>query len=273
MRLHRPQARATRPGAPRRRLAYSALLLVMGCAGGGDFLESTPSEVLRVGILADRPPLAYREGDGWTGLEIDLARLAADDLGMHAEFVELRRGGLLPSLESGDVDLITSPLSVRTHLPGKILFTQPFLQVNLQVAIRAAGLAAFENPAEMEKPGARVGFVTNSPGGDYVRDQLPQSAAYAFEDSDGAIRSLRSHRIDFFVHDGPEMLYHAARYQPSSLIVLPRILGEENFAWAVNARNTNLADALNGFLDEAMAGRNLEIVLDAWLSKRPQPVE
>ena len=106
-----------------------------------------------------------------------------------------------------------------------------------------------------------------------MRERLPLSDAYAFRDPDAAIRSLRSHRIDFFIYDGPKIETEAGRYEPSGLIVLPRVLARENYAWAVRAGDRRLLKQLNAFLDRAMAGQQLQSVYEKWFPERIQPTE
>ena len=269
-RPHRSRGKKN-PGA----LIWLVLVLVLGggCASGPKIQSPENAPRLRIGVEPDRPPLAEFGPNGWYGLEIDLGHRAAKAQGFEAEFVDVSQIGPFEALGDERVDVITATLSAGASPRKGFLFSRPYLQLGLQVAIRAASLAEFEPPLALESAGARVGYLTGTPGGAFVRDQLPLSNAYAFRDTDAAIRSLRSHRIDFFIHDGPKIRAQAARYEPSGVLVLPRALGHENYAWVVRARDTSLLARLNTFLDRAMASRILEAIYETWFPETPQPAE
>jgi glutamine transport system substrate-binding protein len=223
-----------------------------------------------VGLIPDRPPLAYRSADKFVGLETDIARLAGANLGARVELAQLSPRALAPSLESGDVDAVMGDLALLASATPALRLTQPYLRTGQFVAIRTADLAVFQGPDAATDSGARVGYVRGSPGEDYARDHLVGSNAYGFDDGDAAIRSLRSHRIDFFVHQGPELFFLTSSAPRGDLLVLPRALSEREFGFAVANRNAGLAEELNGFLDRAMADGSLEGILDRWL-RGPAP--
>ena len=254
-------------------LAWLALVLGLGCVTGPETRSPREAPRLRIGVESGRPPLAEIGREGWYGLEIELGRRAAKSQGLEAEFVDVSSHGPFEALGDERVDVITATLSNGASPRTGFLFSRPYLQLGLRVAIRAASLAEFEDPLALESAGARVGYVTRTPGGAFVRDQLPLSDAYAFRDPDAAIRSLRSHRIDFFIHDGAKIRAQADRYEPSGVLILPRALGHENYAWAVRARDKSLLARLNTFLDRAMASRRLEAVYETWFPEPPQPTE
>jgi ABC-type amino acid transport substrate-binding protein len=67
----------------------------------------TPQPALRVGIAPNYPPIAFKQEGHLTGLEVDFARDLETELGRRVELVELDWEALIPSLESGKIDVIT----------------------------------------------------------------------------------------------------------------------------------------------------------------------
>jgi len=226
-----------------------------------------------VGVLPHRPPLAYWADDQLSGLEIDIARLAGASLGRSVEFTPLSRRTLAPSLASDEVDAVMGDLSQWAPTSPASRLSLPYLRTGQFVAIRTADLAVFQGPDALADAGARVGYVHGTPGEDYAREHLAHSNAYRFEDGGAAIRSLRSHRIDFFVHQEPELIFLTSVAPPGELLVLPRALTEREFGFAVAPGQGELLSELNAFIDRAMADGSLEDVRDRWLSGRPRPAD
>jgi len=227
--------------------------------------SAAPGE-LRFGIEPGRPPLAYREGHRVVGLEVALARLAGVSLGRPVAFSPAPLRALARQLAGGEVDAIIGDLSRLSSAAPSARLSLPYLRTGQFVAIRTADLAVFQGPDAVADSGAQVGYVRGTPGEDFVRDHLPLSHGYGFEDGAAAIRSLRSHRIDFFVHQEPELVFLAQGAPPGDLLVLPRALSEREFGFAVAPGRRDLLEQLNAFIDRAMADRSLEDVRELWIS-------
>ena len=249
------------------------LLALQGCAPAQIRAPATMPTVLRVGLVPDRPPLAYWSDNRLVGLEIDIARLAGASLGRPVEFRQLSARTLTASLASDQVDTVMGDLSEWAPTTPASRLSLPYLRTGQFVAIRTADLAVFQGPDALADSGARVGYVQGTPGEGYAREHLPHSNAYRFDDGGAAIRSLRSHRIDFFVHQEPELIFLTSGAPPGELLVLPRALTEREFGFAVAPGQAELLSELNTFIDRAMANRSLENVRDLWLSGRPRPAD
>ncbi len=67
--------------------------------------------VLRVGVKQDVPNFGYKNPDSgeFEGLEIDIARKIADELGVDIEFTPVTAQTRGPLLDNGQVDLVIEP--------------------------------------------------------------------------------------------------------------------------------------------------------------------
>ncbi len=240
-----------------------ALALPFGCAQTGD-----PADTLRIGVTPNYAPIAFHDGDGLAGIEIDFGNAAADALGLKPVFVELPWDELIPSLEAGEIDVIMSGMSVTPERSARVRFTQPYLRTGQLALIRRADIARFGAPERIRRAGVRVGFIRDTTGQAYVQGNLPRSIAYGFDDSDEALRSLRAGRIDFFVHDAPTIWRVAQRPGESDLMGLYHPLTREDLAWAVGRNDIGLQQRLDATLDSWRASNRIEPVLDRWIPVR-----
>lgn len=60
---------------------------------------------LRIAVLGDAPPYAFKENEHLTGFEIELGQALAKELDVRAEFVETPAEEVLPGVESGKFDM------------------------------------------------------------------------------------------------------------------------------------------------------------------------
>ncbi len=82
--------------------------------------------VLRVGMDVFVPWAMKDKKGELIGLEIDIARRLAEDMGVKVEFVPTEWSGIIPSLIAGKFDLIIGGMTVTAERNLKINFTNPY---------------------------------------------------------------------------------------------------------------------------------------------------
>ncbi len=83
-------------------------------------------KALRFGVSPDSTPFAYMAGGHIVGLDIDLMRGIAEDLGMRLAVHAMDFSRLVPSLEAGEVDVIGSCFSVTDQRKRIVRFTDSY---------------------------------------------------------------------------------------------------------------------------------------------------
>jgi polar amino acid transport system substrate-binding protein len=245
------------------------LAALAGCAGGGAGGPGIGSEPLRIGITPNYPPVVYRDESGrLTGIEVELARKAAAELNRKPDFVELEWEKLIPSLETGRIDVIMSGMSITPARSERVLFTAPWMAVGQLALIRRSDLARYGAPTAIYRRDARVGFVRDTTGQQFVRDKLRRAQAYAFDSVADGVRSLRAQRIDFFVHDAPTIWRVALTAGEEDLMGLYQPLTDESLAWAVAPGNAPLKRQLDAALDGLRARNEIEPLLNRFIPVR-----
>ncbi len=93
-----------------------------------DLPPALPPEApaLRMGVSPRSPPFCYIRDDEITGLEIDLMRRAAARINRRLVLVEMEFGELIPSLLSGETDLVGSCFSITPVREKVVAFSVPF---------------------------------------------------------------------------------------------------------------------------------------------------
>ena len=249
-------------------LLMSLVLLVSGCAlfdGSSGGLGQAP---LRVGVSPTYPPVIFEEDGEIVGIEAELAQLLGETIGRRIVFERRAFPDLLRALEDGEVDVVMSGLSITPERARRVRFTEPYMQVGQLAVIRARDVGRFGRVQLLRRRGASVGYERGTTGELFVAEQLAWSNAFAFDDLDAGIRSLRAGRIDYFIHDAPTIWRLAGDPEQRDLLGLYHPLTEEHLAWAVRKEDVRLQAVLDATLQHWQREGIIEPVLNRWIRVR-----
>ena len=93
--------------------AVLALGLASGCGSEKKADSASGKAPLKVATNATYVPFEFKSKDGkdYTGYEIDVVRAVAKELGRDVEFKNIAFDGLIPSLQSHEVDMTASGMT------------------------------------------------------------------------------------------------------------------------------------------------------------------
>ena len=252
----------------RRPTARAAALAGLLALGAGCLSLGPRLDPLRIGTRADAPPLAFRDGRRWRGVEIDLGRAFAERLGMRPVFVALTPGELLPALLDGRVDLLMAGLAVTEERRVQMDFASPYLVVGQGVLVRRADLPRVTTAIKIRSATARAGVIQDSAGDRLVTRYFPHTSRYPFPNLKSAANTLRQRRINLIVGDAPA-LWWTAREAPSDLAVAPALFAREEIAWGFRRGSVRLRESANDAFADWRSDGTLERILRRWLPVSP----
>ena len=113
--------------------ASAALILASGVthADGHSCSNDVWNKVMKrgkmvVGVKADYKPWGYRDTNGdIVGMEADMAKMAADAMGVDVELVAVQSSNRMQFLENGKIDLMIATMSDRPDRRKIVGITQP----------------------------------------------------------------------------------------------------------------------------------------------------
>ena len=97
---------------------------------------SKDSNVLVMGTNATFKPFEYKDGDTVVGFDVDLAEEIAKSLGAELKIEDMSFDGLLPALESGQIDLAVAGMSVTEDRAKNAFFSDPYYVASQQIVVR-----------------------------------------------------------------------------------------------------------------------------------------
>ena len=117
-----------------------ASIITLGLAGGCDDFPKDPQDTLgdvrggtmRVGV-SEAKPWVWREGEEPRGVEADLVRELADELGAQVEWVWGSQDEHLAALEHWQLDLVIGGLTQATPWSKRIGMSRPFVTYGVMI--------------------------------------------------------------------------------------------------------------------------------------------
>ena len=233
--------------------------------GGLSVVYAGDSNTLIVGLNAEYKPLVYKEKGKLTGIEPATAKALGKLLKKKIVLKEYPWSELIPALESGDIDVIMSGMSVTSERAQRITFTQPYLDIGQMAIIRKSDIGRLSQPRSMFKAGMRVGVEPGTTGEQYVKEYAGEAEIKPYQNPAQAFAALDDNKIDFFVHDAPTSWNLAQDSDWPDLMALYTPLTKESIAWAVNKNNSALLDTLNEALTTLKAAGTLNQIQYHWI--------
>ncbi|MFA5180817.1 MAG: amino acid ABC transporter substrate-binding protein [Syntrophales bacterium] len=279
------------------RLALAALILgivlTAGCAGRDGADQSLEIARLRgyfvVGLDDAFPPMGFRkQADDKTvryainldkkavekiaatgelvGFDIDLARKAAEKLGLKVIFKPVAWDGIIASLNAGDIDMIWNGLSITPERKEQLIFSRPYLD-NRQIIVVKSG-SGIGGKADLK--GKRVGLQLGSTSDTALHADrsiaLQIGELKRYPDNLSAMRALETGRLDAVIVDEVAGRYHSAR-KPGVFAILVDSFGNELYAVGFRKNATSLRNAIDKVLAEMKQDGSADLIAKKWFGE------
>ena len=244
-----------------------------GCGEAPEAADDGPALTrVTVGTEPQFPPFEMKDETGVTiGFDIDLFRAIAADQDLEPDFQDLTFDTLIPSLDSGRIDVALSAMSITPARQEVVDFTDPYLNAGLVIATRPdAGIAGVDDLA-----GRRVGVNIGTTGASAAEELATEGkigTVQTFQDVGLSMEALVAGKVDAVINDKPVSETYA-RDRPDRVLILPEVLLADDYGMAVRKGNTELLEKLNAGLANVKASGKLAKLEERWFPVKSPPTE
>ena len=210
---------------------------VFGLAGCGTG-EKTASNVWRVGTDASYAPFGFQDEKSheYVGFDIDIIRAIAETQGHEVAIKNLNFDGLIPALQTGDLDIAISDMT----------------RIN-----------SFD-----DLEGLRIGVTIGSTGAEAARG-IPNADLHEFSTISDAFLDLYNGGVDAVVNDTPVDEYYVENKGKGIAKVVPAQINQEDLGIAVKKGNAELLGQLNAGLKTIKENGKYAEIYRKWFGKEP----
>jgi polar amino acid transport system substrate-binding protein len=220
---------------------------------------------LVVGTAAGMPPLIMKTRDGEIiGLEADIAKRIANDMGVKLRFEVMEFSKLLSALEQGKVDMILSYMTITQKRNLKVAFIGPYFISGKAFLTKIETIAAAGDPVEINGPNVRLTALRDSTSQAFVETFLPKVQFVPADSSDLAVRMVINDEVDALFADYPTCVVSLFRYPDRGLLSVITPLTYEPYGIAIPAGDPHLINWLENFLNNLEGSGQLEELTEHW---------
>ncbi|MFZ5425906.1 MAG: transporter substrate-binding domain-containing protein [Thermodesulfobacteriota bacterium] len=211
-------------------LALAALLLtVQGVLAQTPFDISKASllteivnrKKLVVGMELKYPPFESTDEKGQPiGLDVELARMAAKDLGVELEIKDMEWTGLIPALQTGKIDLIISGITGTLERAKSITFTSAYFTTGLCALLSAKRAPDVAGVDQLNDPKRVIAVKTGTTSDILATKKFPKATINRYKDESACVQEVVNGRADAFIYDQLSIAKHAKEYPQATRAIL-----------------------------------------------------
>lgn len=226
-------------------------------------VQTTSEQLLtyNVGTEAQFPPFEIVNSQGKiVGFDVDLLNAIAADQGFKVNYVDQDFAGLIPALQTGNIDIIASGMTITDERAKQVNFSDPYITAGLAIAVT---VDKKDINSVDDLKGKTVAVQTGSTGFNKA-EELKKAGVIAevkdFPHVNEAIEELKIGGADAMINDLPVTNAFIAA-QPGVIKIVGKPLNSESYGFAVRSGNTELLNKINAGLKNVKASGKYDELL------------
>jgi len=204
---------------------------------------------LTIATSPDYPPFENLENGEYVGLDIEIAKAIAAELGLEPEFKTLQFDAIIPAIAAGgQADMGISGFSVDPERAKEIDFSSPYYIDDQAIAVMKGGEITEANADEaLNAEGVKIAVQSGTTGEAYVQENFPNATAQPYGNSTDAFAAMQSGQaVAVCTNKAVVDKMLADAYQDAE--VVKSIATGEEYAIVVSQDNKALTEAINAAL-------------------------
>ncbi|MBK3495607.1 transporter substrate-binding domain-containing protein [Viridibacillus sp. YIM B01967] len=241
-------------------LMMITMLIVAGCGNGGDSgstagasnNNSTIQKVIKakklvVGTNPGYYPFEMVDTKGkFIGYDIDVAQAIADNLGVKLEVKQYGFDGLVPALQTGEIDMIFAGMSITGERALAVSFANPYYKTGQSIMLQANDNTT-KSYEDLDKKGTKIATQIATTGSLLAKGIYKNAEIKDFEDFPAAALALQSGQVDAVIYDEPAIQVYNLQ-QKGKVKKMDGVISADNLGLAVQKNDFESLQWLNSFL-------------------------
>jgi len=165
---------------------------------------SAHAEKLLVATDTAFVPFEFRQGDEYVGFDIDIWDAVATELGLDYEIKPMDFNGILPAIQSQNVDLALAGITITEERQKAVDFSDGYYDSGFLLMVDAD--SDIETTADLA--GKTLALKMGTSAAQYAKEHFEETELKLFPNIDNAYLELQTGRVDAAMHDTPNVLYY-----------------------------------------------------------------
>jgi len=241
-------------------IALATVVAASAVFADGEAKETAPATgAVRMITEATFPPYEFRQGSDIVGIDVEICKAIAKELGKELKVEDVEFDSVLPSLIAGKAELAAAGITVTEDRKMMVDFSHPYVRTGIVFVY------AKDRPYEKgeDGKGKRIGVQNGTTSADFVREQLGQDPEM-FDSPASAFAAMKSGKVDVVIADidpAKNLIKGEPDYDISDFLTV------EEYAIAVKKNQPEFLAIINKVIDELDASGKLDEIKDEWTAK------
>ena len=209
-------------------------------------------------------PFELKEGDKYVGFDIDLWDAIATEIGVTYELRPMDFSGIIPALQTGQVDVALAGITITEERQAVIDFSDGYYDSGLLLMVPTdSDITGYDDLA-----GKKLAVKTGTSSSDYAEANFTDTTLRKFPNIDNAYLELRMGGADAAMHDTPNVLYYIATAGGGQV----KAAGEQMMAHEYGIgfpKGSELPPRVNEALAAMKADGRYDAIYEKWFGVKP----
>ena len=247
-------------------LALLMVFALCACGDNGEVPDDAP--VLTMATEGTFPPYEYYDGDDLVGIDVEVAGVIAEKLGMKLEVTDIAFDSIIPGIQTGKYDMGMAGMTVSEDRLKDVNFSKSYA-TGVQVVIVKEG-SPITSVDDLFADGANntIGTQAGTTGFLYATWDIEDEGlgtVKGFTKTTDAVEALKNGQVDCVLLDNePAKALVAAN---EGLMILDSEYAVEDYAIAIAKDNTELLEKVDAALEELIKDGTLQDIVDKYIGK------
>jgi len=230
-------------------LLIVVILVIAGCSTS-ESDNILDKEKLVVGMELKYPPFETKDENGEPiGASVDLAYALGDYLDMDVEISDTPYPSLIPSLMSGEIDVIISSMTITPKRAEKVDFSDPYTTSQLMLLVYKD--SKVKSYKDLNDPEVTIVSKTGTIGALWAQDNAPDATTVNVDEEATAVLEVAQGKGDVFIYDPLSIIRHHENYPDTTRAILEPLPNTQGWGVAMQKDQDELREEINNFLKEA----------------------
>lgn len=183
---------------------YLKRLLTATAVATAAFCSTAAAKDLLVAVDTAFVPFEFKQGDEYVGFDIDIWDAIAGDLGVSYRLQPMDFNGILPAIQTRNVDVALAGITITEERAKAIDFSDGYYDSGFLLMVPTDS----DITSVDDLGGKTLALRMGTSAAQYAEEHFTDTELRLFPNIDNAYLELQTGRVDAAMHDTPNVLYY-----------------------------------------------------------------
>ncbi len=223
---------------------------------------------IKIGMSGDQPPFSMTANDGsMFGLDVDMAKGLANNIGVKANLVKMNFKDLIPALQAGEIDMIISGVTMTMERNKKVAFIGPYLISGNTFATKSKELAAATSVEDLDKEGVKISVMQGTTSEEFINANISKATVFRSTTNKLAMQLVLDGKVDIMVAGYPTFAVAVMDNRAEGLLISENLLDYEPIGFAVAPSDPLLLNLVTNYFHALERTEILDLLKVKWFEE------